>query len=69
MMCSSSKYIISYILDKYAQHVRESPDLWDSLMELDGKVLGCWCHPNPCHGNVLIQLLNEVKINKRTDVK
>lgn len=65
----SSKKNLSYILDKYAQHVRESPHLWDSLMELDGKVLGCWCHPNPCHGHVLIQLINEVKINKRTDVK
>lgn len=24
-----------------------------SLAELHGKTLGCWCHPRPCHGNVL----------------
>ena len=34
-------------------------------MELDGKVLGCWCHPQPCHGHTLIQLINEFK-NKKT---
>jgi len=59
---------ISYRLDKYAQYVRENPDLWNSLMELDGKVLGCWCAPSPCHGHILIQLLNEVKNGKGGDV-
>jgi Domain of unknown function (DUF4326) len=24
------------------------------LAELDGKLLGCWCAPQPCHGEVLI---------------
>lgn len=23
------------------------------LAELDGKTLGCWCAPKPCHGDVL----------------
>ena len=23
------------------------------LAQLDGKVLGCWCSPKPCHGDVL----------------
>lgn len=23
------------------------------LSELSGKTLGCWCAPNPCHGDVL----------------
>lgn len=26
--------------------------------ELRGKVLGCWCHPLPCHGDVLVELAN-----------
>ena len=25
----------------------------ESLAELDGKVLGCWCAPHACHGDVL----------------
>ena len=29
----------------------------DELLKLRGKNLGCWCHPQDCHGNVLIELL------------
>ena len=25
------------------------------LAQLDNKTLGCWCHPKPCHGTVLLQ--------------
>ena len=32
-------------------------NLWDCLEELDGKTLGCWCKPQKCHGDVLIDLL------------
>lgn len=31
--------------------------------ELEGKTLACWCHPKNCHGDVLIRLLNEKKLN------
>lgn len=27
--------------------------------ELRGKVLGCWCAPQPCHGDVLARIANE----------
>ena len=27
---------------------------------LAGKVLGCWCHPKPCHGEVLIKICKEL---------
>lgn len=30
------------------------------LGELRGKVLGCWCHPKPCHGDVLVKLIREL---------
>lgn len=26
---------------------------------LRGKVLGCWCDPQPCHGHVLARVANE----------
>ena len=29
------------------------------LEELRGKVLGCWCAPNRCHGDILHELLDE----------
>jgi hypothetical protein len=28
--------------------------------ELAGKVLGCWCAPSPCHGDVLADVANGV---------
>jgi hypothetical protein len=27
--------------------------------ELKGKILGCWCAPKPCHGEVLVKIANE----------
>jgi hypothetical protein len=31
------------------------------LLELDGKVLGCWCKPEPCHGDVLVAAIEWLK--------
>ena len=33
--------------------------LFESLDELKGKTLGCWCHPESCHGHVLRELVKE----------
>ena len=49
-------------LKLYEEHIRNTPKLWNQLEELDGKILGCWCKPDPCHGDILIKLLNE-KLN------
>ena len=32
-----------------------------NLSQLEGEVLGCWCAPLPCHGDIYIQLLKELK--------
>lgn len=29
-----------------------------NLDELRGKTLGCWCAPKPCHGDVLLEMLD-----------
>jgi Domain of unknown function (DUF4326) len=46
------------VIAKYEAHLRSRPDLMAALPELRGKVLGCWCAPNPCHGDVLARLAN-----------
>lgn len=28
------------------------------VLELKGEVLGCYCHPLPCHGDIIIEFLN-----------
>lgn len=43
-------------IEKYKEWIRTQPDLLNSLHELKNKTLGCWCHPKPCHGDVLIEL-------------
>ncbi len=37
----------------------EGRHLLDDLHELQGKVLGCWCKPKACHGDVLAMLANK----------
>jgi hypothetical protein len=34
------------------------PDLMARLPELKGKVLGCWCAPEACHGDILSEFAN-----------
>ncbi len=33
--------------------------LQEDIDELRGKILGCFCKPNPCHGDVLVELLGQ----------
>lgn len=37
----------------------DGKQLLNDLHELKGKTLGCWCHPYPCHGDVLLKLINQ----------
>ena len=32
----------------------------EELKKLKNKVLGCWCKPDKCHGDILIKILNEI---------
>lgn len=47
------------VIKKYRDWISKQPGLLSSLGELRGKVLGCWCKPKACHGDVLIELLEE----------
>lgn len=39
--------------------ITNDPSLKLELIKLKGKNLGCWCAPEKCHGNVLLELINE----------
>lgn len=46
----------------YRDYVMSRPDLLSVIVaELDGKVLGCFCKPKSCHGDVLIDIIREMK--------
>lgn len=53
------------VLEKYEQYLRNNEELMARIMELDGKVLGCWCKPAACHGDVIIKIINELKIENK----
>ena len=57
---AKSDWVVEEILKIYEKYVRKNPMLMNSLHELEGKQLGCWCKPGPCHGDVLVQLYNEM---------
>lgn len=52
-------------IEKYEQYIRDklrlNPELWQELRKLEGKVLGCFCKPKRCHGDILVKILEEIK--------
>ena len=46
------------VISRYRAWMKMQPDLLARLPELRGKRLGCWCAPKPCHGDVLVELVN-----------
>lgn len=46
------------VIAKYRKWILSQPDLLRDLIELKGKVLGCWCSPLACHGDVLVDLIH-----------
>lgn len=49
------------VIEKYKAWLLQQPKLMEDLHELRGKILGCWCHPQSCHGDVLAELANTKK--------
>lgn len=47
------------VLEKYREYVLNNEYLMGCLDELRGQVLGCWCKPNACHGDILIEIMEE----------
>jgi hypothetical protein len=56
---SVKKYGREEAIRRYEEKIRSRPDLLARLPELRGKTLACWCKPLPCHGDVLLRLVEE----------
>jgi hypothetical protein len=54
-------------IEKYREWVKNQPQILENLHKLKDKVLGCYCREVPgrkiipCHGDVLIELINELE--------
>lgn len=56
------------VIEKYAEWIKTQPHLLNSLHELRGKRLGCFCRPwHHCHGDVLVELIEEKEKNGEFD--
>jgi hypothetical protein len=46
------------VVQKYKTWINTQPELLDSLEDLRGKDLVCWCAPHACHADILLELAN-----------
>lgn len=47
-------------IEKYESYLLSNPVLMNSIGELKGKTLGCWCKPKSCHGDILAKYANGI---------
>ena len=54
------------VIDMYRLHLKapHTQALRDSIEELRGKTLVCYCKPQACHGDVLVNILNRLGEDK-----
>lgn len=43
------------------QRIKSNSLSIEQLLSLDGKILGCFCKPLPCHGDILINAVEWAK--------
>ena len=43
-------------IEKYREHLMDTPELLRRIPELRGKRLGCYCKPAACHGDILAEM-------------
>jgi hypothetical protein len=70
---TKAEYIVSSrseSIEKYREWITHGDGqyLLDDLHELKGKTLGCWCKPKSCHGDILMQLLQNRYPNLDDDI-
>ena len=56
------------VIEKYKQYflnkIKEDADFREKTLKLRGKILGCWCKPKACHGDVIVEWLEDEEDEK-----
>ena len=55
------------VIRKYCEYIVQCPSLLARIPELQGKVLGCWCAPKHCHGDVLVAIVDFMSKQEELD--
>lgn len=50
-------------IEKFKEYLLNNEELMSALPELKGKRLGCYCKPKSCHGDVIVELVNNLDRN------
>lgn len=49
------------VIEKYNQWVRKQPEVIEAIRKLKpDDILGCFCSPKPCHGDVIMRIWYEL---------
>ena len=59
-------------LNRYREYLLGNEELMLRIMQLDGKILGCWCIKNSlnppfpyiCHGQIILEVINQIKFKQ-----
>jgi uncharacterized protein DUF4326 len=54
----AKKYGRTQVINLYRSYLLQKPDPLARLPGLRAHVLGCWCYPQPCHGDVIIEFIH-----------
>lgn len=48
------------VIELYRKYINDNPELQEQAKNLlKGKILGCWCSPYACHGDILAEIANK----------
>ena len=56
-------------IERYRTWIVTQAELIGRLHELEGKVLACWCAPKPCHGEVLVELVEAMVAARQQEMR
>lgn len=49
------------VIERYREHLKSRPQLVKKIKrDLKGKHLLCWCAPERCHGEVIMEIANDI---------
>ena len=60
----------SYVIESFGEHyLPRKPSLLEALPELQGKILACWCFPQRCHGEVLLEAIDRLGYERLMELR
>jgi len=53
------------VINKYEKWIRKQPKILEAIYYLpESAILGCYCNPKACHGDIIVQIWKELHSEK-----